>query len=290
MSTQPPSHPETLIIVCCHAVYLGSSTSSTGPRFASDLEDSWLVAPFQSGEVPTFISHIQAGLNALRADPHAILCFSGGATKLLSHGCELTEGHSYLNVANERGWLDREVKDRVFVERWATDSFQNVALSIMQFPLWVKQLQGRHTNRRPDRDLSSLSWPKKLIVVSHNFKRSRFLDLHIPALRWPRDQIQYIGIDPPFSSLKMAQIKEGDLQKGHGVWRKDLNGTGEVLKRKREERGWDREVFETRVLTNPEHNGMRGRLIEVLKWHGGDDGFTLLPQDLVPWTDRTYAN
>ena len=290
MSTQPPSHPETLIIVCCHAIYLGSSTSSTGPSFASDSEDLWLLAPFQSGEVPTFISHIQSGLDALRADPHAILCFSGGATKFLSHGCELTEAQSYLNVAKERGWLDCEVEDRVFVEGWATDSFQNIELSIMQFPLWVKQLQDRCTDEITDRDLSSPQWPKKLIVVSHDFKRSRLFDLHLPALHWPLDRVRYIGIDPAFSTLKMAQIKEGDLKSGYGAWKDDLYGSGDALRRKREERGWDREAFESQVLTAAEYDSVRRRLLQVLKWHGGDDGLSLLTQDLAPWTDQEHGD
>ena len=290
MSTSPPSNPETLIIVCCHAIYLGSSTSSTGPRFTSDSEDSWLLASFQAGEVPTFIAHIQAGLDVLRADPQAILCFSGGATKLLSHGCELTEGQSYLNVAKQRRWLGREVKDRVFVEGWATDSFQNVQLSLMQYPLWVKQLQDRGAGRMPGTDVGRVMWPEKLIVVSHDFKRPRFLDLHLAALRWPPDRVQYIGIDPPFSSSKLAEIKEGDLQRGYGAWREDLYGSGEVLMRKREDRGWDREAFESRFLTSPEYDNVRGRLTELLKWHGGQDGTTLLAQDLVPWADQGHAD
>ena len=289
MSTQPPSHPETLIIVCCHAIYLGPSTPSAGPSYASDSEDSWLLAPYQSGEVPTFISHIQAGLDALRADPHAIICFSGGATKLLSHSCELTEAQSYLNVAKERGFLDRELEDRVFLEAWATDSFQNIELSVMQFPVWVKRLQGRCTDKKFQRDQTSPEWPKKLIVVSHDFKRSRFLDLHLPALRWPPDKVQYIGIDPPFSQSKMTEIKEGDMKRGYGAWADDLYGSRDALRRKGRERGWDCEAFESEVLTAAEYDGVRGRLMQVLRWHGGDDGVSLLSQDRVPWMDQQHG-
>lgn len=94
-----------LIIVCCHAIYLGppsanimdSSTtiaSSRPDELPSSSEANWLIEPFQRGEIATYVGHIEAGIRALAADKHAILVFSGGATK--PEKTERTEADSYL--------------------------------------------------------------------------------------------------------------------------------------------------------------------------------------------------
>jgi hypothetical protein len=106
-TTDPEKQSELshLIIVCCHAIYLGppspttieSSTTIASPRpdeLPSSSEANWLIEPFQRGEIATYIGHIEAGIRALAADEHAILVFSGGATK--PGKTEKTEGDSYL--------------------------------------------------------------------------------------------------------------------------------------------------------------------------------------------------
>ena len=77
-----PSH---LIVVCCHAIYVG-------PDIAD--ESNWLIEPFQTGETGTFIKHVEAGVRELARDANALLVFSGGATK--RGQTEKGEGDGYL--------------------------------------------------------------------------------------------------------------------------------------------------------------------------------------------------
>ena len=67
-STMPPTQ---LIIVCCHGLYIGD------PAAPYD-EKSWLIAPFQAGEEPTFVEHIRAGIYRIAKDgDNSVLMFSG---------------------------------------------------------------------------------------------------------------------------------------------------------------------------------------------------------------------
>ena len=89
------SVPDVLIIVCCHAIYFGPTHN---PR----LESSWLIEPFQTGEIPTFIAHIQAGIDQLKKyGGSALLCFSGGRTKL--DRTSRSEADGYYEAAKELG-------------------------------------------------------------------------------------------------------------------------------------------------------------------------------------------
>ena len=86
-----------LVVVCCHAIYLGSSEHD--PEAGTNEEEDWLIEPFQKGETPTFIDHVREGVQTLRsrldAGVDSILVFSGGFTKQ-NKGCNLSEGDSYL--------------------------------------------------------------------------------------------------------------------------------------------------------------------------------------------------
>ncbi|EXJ67222.1 uncharacterized protein A1O5_09869 [Cladophialophora psammophila CBS 110553] len=257
-----PSH---LIVVCCHAIYLGPGTDS-----ASQDESNWLIEPFQAGETDTYIRHIEAGVKELaRSREDAILIFSGAATKL--DKTQTTEGEGYLNVAIEHDLFGLEtsppsLRQRIFVDRYATDSYQNILCSLIQFP--------SQTIRAP--------FPTKLTIVSHSFKRSRFLELHLPALRFPLESTTYIGINPPFSPAKLKEIEEGDRLRGYGAWEKDFYGTGVGLSRKREKRGWDGGKFRSEVLERFSDGELRRDLKGLLCWDGGSDGMTLW-QGSVPW-------
>lgn len=119
-----PQAPAHLIIVACHAIYLGPTQAITRRDLsdpATDIknqyadlpshnESNWLIEPFQAGETTTYIRHIEAGVrrlaaavaieksSVLRADGGAagpaILVFSGAATKRAK--TSRSEGQSYL--------------------------------------------------------------------------------------------------------------------------------------------------------------------------------------------------
>jgi hypothetical protein len=66
--------------------------------------------------------------------------------------------------------------------------------------------------------------------------------LHLPAIgittSSSRIKVNFIGINPPEYISPLAELVEGEQKRGFGLWKSDLYGTGEVLGRKRRERGW----------------------------------------------------
>ncbi|KIW69524.1 hypothetical protein PV04_05397 [Phialophora macrospora] len=279
-STSAPVPVNHLIIVCCHAIYLGGEGGCAN-------EANWLIEPFQAGETETYIRHVEAGVAGLARDPdNAILVFSGGATK--RDKTARSEGEGYLAVALERNLFNLDapaapsaLRPRLFVDRYATDSYQNVLLPLVQFPLYVQELQTRLRGRdtapdstatveEPKAKLSHPTWPIKVTIISHGFKRRRFLDLHVPAMRLLLSRVAYVGIDPPFEPARMAQIEEGDRLRGYGAWERDPYGLGEGLRGKREKRGWDEESFRAEVLER--FAGEARTLVErVVAFKGRDD-------------------
>ncbi|ETN41292.1 uncharacterized protein HMPREF1541_03227 [Cyphellophora europaea CBS 101466] len=277
----PGASPRTLVVVCCHAIYLGPSTPN--PNAGNDEHAEWLIESFQAGETQTFIRHIEAGVTQLGEclghGEDAILVFSGGATKT-HRGCSRTEGQSYLQPKHEndpgvgssiiqdlalaRGLFGLDtgspaLRQRIFPETWATDSYQNILLSLIQFPLFVRQSSARSLKFEVSSSdplsanvPSRSQWPHKLIIVSHDFKKSRFLNLHLPAIAAPLVSVEYIGIDPPLDEEGLAKLVEGDRRRGFGAWRDDLKGTGTLLQGKRLERGWNEAAFVAAVVDENE--------------------------------------
>ncbi|KEF62885.1 uncharacterized protein A1O9_00859 [Exophiala aquamarina CBS 119918] len=281
-----------LIIVCCHAIYLGtpSPPSSTAENWTTTVypqrcglpsndESNWLIEPFQKGETATYIGHVEAGVRALAADEHAILVFSGGATK--PDKTAKTEGDGYLSVALENGLFgnpDATMLRRVFVDRFATDSYQNILMTLIQFPLFVQESLGSNNINKAGRAL----FPKKMTIVSHEFKRARFLDLHLPALHW-HGETTFVGLNPPFDPVKMAQIEYGDKLRGYGAWEKDIYGVGADLAKKRTTRGWNEEKFKGAILSRLPTDSLKTELQDFVGLRDCGQNLAETYQARLPW-------
>lgn len=171
---------------------------------------------------------------------------------------ELSEGQSYLvkilssinldividsisqNLARDNKFFQHQSEiptSRIIVEPHATDSYQNVLFSLLQFRL--------HTG----------VYPRRVTVVTHEFKRARFVECHFPALGFlpitsrstaeeisttERDtaRVAVIGINPPEEVTPVESLVRGELKSGIGLWRSDPCGVGPELSAKRRKRGW----------------------------------------------------
>ena len=238
-----------LVIVCCHATYIGD-----GPNGCGD-EDQWLLQDFQKSnaetgkpsESETFIAHIVAGSAMCEGHRNALLLvFSGGRTTR----SERTEAESYAMAWINRGSLHYALEDL------ATDSFQNLLFSILKF----HELTGRY--------------PNHVTVITHAFKERRFLELHAPAIRWPPQRIRVHGINPPFSLDELEDTQQGEHQRGFKLFSEDPYGAHSPLADKRRERSWN--VLDVARLTQDE------AVQSLLRWTGGEtrrDGFP----GRLPW-------
>lgn len=183
------------------------------------------------------------------------------------------------NLANENGFFSKEdtLSERVITETEATDSYQNVLFSLLRFRLYTG------------------TYPRRITVVTHEFKRERFMKYHLPAIGWtPAVQVQelmpsssfdyresdrasLVGINPPPAITSPESLAEGELKRGIGLWSRDRYGVGEELGEKRRKRGWERpDVFIGK--------GLEPVVERLVVWDGGEGGNQWFPEmgDL-PW-------
>jgi hypothetical protein len=252
MSSQVRTH---LILVCCHATYRGGNP---------DEEASWVLQDFQKsnaetgkvGEHHTFMQHIAAGATILAQDPDSLLMFSGGKTQTQ---IDLSEAESYLRVGLVKKFCRNEQSLRCAIETQATDSYQNLLFSIIQF--W------RLTR----------SYPKKITVITHAFKERRFLELHGPAIKYPTGALRVFGINPPTTLAELHDVQHGEMSRGYSVFFEDLYGVKDPLHSKRIARGWCPDNTKTMA-----YDFFESEVKQLLDWTGGASGNDVFPEKL-PW-------
>ncbi|ODV90585.1 hypothetical protein CANCADRAFT_16549, partial [Tortispora caseinolytica NRRL Y-17796] len=158
-----------LIITACHTIWKGGSS-------LGEDESEWDLEVYQTGQHKTFIEHIQKGLQLLSSDPNSILIFTGGQTHA-NLGAR-SEAGSYFDLASQAFVNSTNLLQRITTEEYALDSFDNLLYSIARF----KEFTG--------------NYPQKITVISFEFKRNRFINLHRKAIRFPMSSFGFIGIDP----------------------------------------------------------------------------------------------
>lgn len=237
-----------LIMVPGHAVV---KINQLGNALSQD--SAWYLLDYQlNQDFPLIIgSHIRHGLQLLHEYSNATLIFSGGQTR--RDVGPLSEAASYYYVAKENKWVSSGLDDRIFLEEFSRDSFENVLFSICRF----KEVNG--------------NYPSKISVVGFDFKADRFVSLHRKAIRFPLKDFFYYGVSTP-SKFDHSKAVIGEQQVLE-MFEEDIYACStEDLKRKRRKRN----PFLRTIpydLSCPE-------LKELLHWCGPE----IYPGTL-PWTD-----
>ena len=240
---------ENLIIVAGHAVLRLNKLA-----VADSSDSGWYLLSYQQNQgFPAIISsHIQSGLKAVASDPQSILVFSGGQTR--RDVGPTSEAASYYYLASEKNWMT-ELKDRVFLEEYARDSFENLLFSVCRF----RELQGYY--------------PSKITVVGFDFKGKRYTQLHRKAIGFPAGNFSYIGVHSP-SQFDQDRAVKGEAEAWAG-FEKDMYGCSDPsLKDKRRKRN----PFQRTVpypLACPE-------LVTLLSWCGPD----IVEAAALPWSEE----
>ncbi|KAL1920015.1 uncharacterized protein VTP21DRAFT_1161 [Calcarisporiella thermophila] len=215
--TPPFPHLRDLVIVAGHAVYSAHQFDIDSIR----ADRSWVLEEFQKGgQVSTFLEHIKAGSNLAVKNEEALLVFSGGQTR--KRAGMRSEAQSYYEIAHALGYLPSEPSNlsdtpaspfsRAATEEYARDSYENLLFSLCRF----YELTGM--------------FPRSVTMVSFDFKRQRFVDLHRRALRFPLERFTYVGIDPERGTLGRVM---GEKANSLGPFQEDLYGCHGRLREKK---------------------------------------------------------
>lgn len=170
-----------LVILPCHSIW------QPGPSVGEDKRE-WTLAGFQHDGQDHFCfkEHVLRSLSILETEPQSYLIISGGQTK---RECgPVSELYSYYQLAQCMRQGDDALFDRITTEEFARDSFENVIFLICRF----FEIHGYY--------------PVQVCVVGFEFKRARFVELHLKAaLRFAAANVEYIGND-----LKPTAMSDGE--------------------------------------------------------------------------------
>jgi len=177
-----------------------------------EAEESWILLPFQRGEVGCYLGHIEAGVRAAAADPAAVLVFAGGYSR--AEAGPRSEATSYYWIADRMGWFGHpEVRERTITEEFSRDSYENLLYSICRVREWAG------------------SYPEHVTFVSWEFKRERF-DLHRRTMGWPAERFTYLG---PNNPPELAQAVEAEAR-NRAAYERDPYSASPEFRAKREAR------------------------------------------------------
>lgn len=144
------------------------------------------------------------------------------------------------------------------------DSYQNLLFSLLRFYLATQR------------------WPNHISLVSHDFKKRRFIELHCPAIRWSTDNFSFVGIDPPQDVVPREHLDLVEYNRGYGSFEKDRYGAHTYLKDKREARGWT-----TKHLQRLCQSDIPTTVKWLLLWEGGD-AWAEVFQSPLPWDPVSF--
>ena len=199
---------EKLIIVTCHAIYVG------GDRSCADHDEYWVIRDSQKGEPPFYIEHIQFGVGLAASSPNTLLVFSGGQTRV--EAGPRSEAQGYWLLADQFAWWQNsKVRDRATTEEFARDSYENMLFGIARF----RECSGHY--------------PSSIDIVGWEFKRERF-DFHRQTIRWPEANqcYRYHGVNNP---CNLMASQNGEARTAIS-FRTDPFGLRKEVRNKRAER------------------------------------------------------
>lgn len=269
-----------LVLVAGHAVLRFNEIA-----YADSSDGAWYLLPYQRQQgYPLIISlHVKRGIQLIKNDPNALLIFSGGQTR--KDVGPFSEAISYYYLAYYKQWLrgsvtvptatggstssaaqavdgnkksdsitktEEKIIERVFLEEYARDSFENLLFSICRY----REITGRY--------------PQHVTVVGFDFKANRFSSLHRKALMYPAGNFTYEGVKSP-SSFNQKPAESGEAV-AVSEFERDMYGCR------------DNALTDKRFKRDPFHRSIPyetacPELKDLLHWCGPD----IIPESLVPW-------